>query len=55
MNPEKYREYAKECERMAQEGPAKNREALLKIAQAWYECAEQAQVKLKNPVPKVSP
>jgi len=52
MNPEKYREYAKECERMAQEGPAKNREALLSMAQAWYACAEQTELRQKNAAPK---
>jgi hypothetical protein len=39
QNPSDYRKYAEECERMAKEGPQARRAALLKIAEAWRNCA----------------
>jgi ferric-dicitrate binding protein FerR (iron transport regulator) len=39
QNPSEYRKYAEECERMAKEGPQEHRAALLKIAEAWRNCA----------------
>ena len=38
-----YRRYAEDCERMASTGLAEHREALLKIAKAWRECALEAE------------
>ncbi len=42
-SPEDYRKYAKECERIARDGPEENRRALLEIAAAWRQCAEEAE------------
>jgi hypothetical protein len=42
-SPEEYRTYAKECERIAREGPEENRRVLLEIAAAWRQCAEDAE------------
>jgi hypothetical protein len=42
-SPAEYRNYAKECERIAKEGPEKNRQALLDIAKAWRQCADEAE------------
>jgi hypothetical protein len=39
QNPAEYKKYAEECERMAKEGPQEHRAALLKIAEAWRNCA----------------
>ena len=43
MSPAEYREFAKECERLAKDGPARHRPALLKIAEAWRQCALEAE------------
>jgi hypothetical protein len=42
-SPDEYRKYAKECERIAREGPEENRRVLLEIAAAWRQCAEEAE------------
>ena len=42
-SPDEYRKYAQECERIAREGPENNRKALLEIAQAWRQCADEAE------------
>jgi hypothetical protein len=42
-SPEEYRQYARECERIAREGPEENRKILLEIAVAWRQCAEDAE------------
>jgi hypothetical protein len=39
QTPEEYRKYAEECERIARNGPLEHREILLKIANAWRQCA----------------
>lgn len=41
-NVEKYREYAIECRRLAGKLPPKDRDAMLKIAEAWDRQAEMA-------------
>ena len=41
QTPEKYREYAKECRRIALLLPSDQRAALLEIADAWIRCAEE--------------
>jgi hypothetical protein len=41
QSPAQYRKYAEECERIARDGPAKNRDALLEIAKAWRDCADE--------------
>jgi hypothetical protein len=46
--PDDYRRYAQECERIARDGSPENREALLKIASAWRECADYADKKNKD-------
>jgi hypothetical protein len=42
-SPAEYRKYAMECERIATEGPEQNRKVLLEIAEAWRQCAEEAE------------
>jgi hypothetical protein len=42
-SPEDYLQYARECERIAREGPEENRKVLLEIAAAWRQCAEDAE------------
>jgi hypothetical protein len=42
-SPDEYRKYATECERIAKEGPKKHRQALLEIAKAWRQCADEAE------------
>jgi hypothetical protein len=42
-SPDEYRKYARECERIAREGPEENRKVLLEIAAAWRRCAEDAE------------
>jgi hypothetical protein len=43
QSPAEYRKYAEECERIAREGAAEHRPALLEIAKAWRACAEEAE------------
>jgi len=40
---EKYRQYAAECQRLAEKSSAKDRAVLLEIADAWIGCAERAE------------
>jgi hypothetical protein len=40
---EKYYQYAEECKRMAERAKDKDREALLKIAEAWEQQAKVAE------------
>lgn len=42
-DPRKFREFAAECQRLAQRAAAKDKAVLLEIANAWIECAEQAE------------
>lgn len=39
---EQYRQYAEECRRLAERAPPKEKVALLEIAAAWDECANEA-------------
>jgi hypothetical protein len=43
-----FREYAAECRRMAEQWSGNNREVLLEIANAWIDCAEQAERKMRS-------
>ena len=43
-----YREYAADCVRMAQSSDAKDRETLLKMAQAWEDQAREAEQHAKK-------
>ncbi len=44
QNPAKFREYAEQCKRLAQTaGSEKDRKALLAIAEAWLNCAAEAE------------
>jgi hypothetical protein len=40
---DKFREYASECRRMAQTAAQEDRLLLMKIAEAWSLCAEEAE------------
>ena len=40
---EKYRQYAEECRRMAERASGNDKDALLKIAEAWEQQAEFAE------------
>lgn len=51
QGPAEYRKYAEECERMAKDGPREHRSALLKIAEAWRQCALDAERKDKKAPP----
>ena len=46
--PEKYRQYAEECRRIAQSLSGEGKAALLQIADAWIACAEEAEGKTKS-------
>ena len=46
QSPEKFREYAQECMRIAKQMSPENKATLLEIAQAWMRCAEEAERKL---------
>jgi hypothetical protein len=39
---DEFREYAAQCQRMAERVSGNDREVLLEIANAWLDCAEQA-------------
>jgi hypothetical protein len=39
---EQYRQYAEECRRLVERAPPKEKVALLEIAAAWDECANEA-------------
>jgi hypothetical protein len=43
QNPAKFREYAEECRRLAEQANGKNRTTLLIIADAWTNCALEAE------------
>ena len=43
LTPEKCREYAEECARIAKTLPARERDSMLAMAQAWIRCAEEAE------------
>jgi len=43
QDPATFRQYAEECERLAKTANEKDRAALLKIAEAWLECADEAE------------
>jgi hypothetical protein len=43
QNPAKFREYAEECRRLAEQTNGKNRSTLLIIADAWMNCALEAE------------
>jgi hypothetical protein len=47
LTPDEFRKYAEECERIAREAPEKNRKALLEIAEAWRQCAVEAERQIK--------
>jgi hypothetical protein len=42
-DPAKFRKYAEECRRLANIMPKEHRGTLLKIADAWIECAREAE------------
>jgi hypothetical protein len=44
-DPEKYREYAADCGRMAERAKAEDKEVLMKIAEAWEQQANLAEAK----------
>jgi hypothetical protein len=44
-NAKRFREFAAECRRLAEKAAAKDRIALLEIAEAWMACAEEAERK----------
>ena len=46
--PEKYRQYAKECRRIAQQLPPNQKTMLLEIAEAWIRCAEEEERKIRE-------
>jgi hypothetical protein len=43
QNPAKFREYAEECRRLAEQASGKNKATLLMIAEAWTNCAVEAE------------
>ena len=45
-DPNRFREYAADCKRLAERASEKDREVLLEIARAWLSCAEQADRKM---------
>jgi len=47
-NAKTYREYAAECIRIAQRMSAKDKETLLKMAQAWEDRAREAERQAKK-------
>jgi hypothetical protein len=50
-NVKKFRKYAADCRQLAQRANAQDRAVLMKIAEAWLSCAEEAErkEKPKNP------
>jgi hypothetical protein len=48
---EKYREYAADCRRLAERATRRDRDVLLKIAEAWDELARFAEVAGKKRSP----
>jgi hypothetical protein len=49
-NAEKYRQFAEECKRLAERASAKDKAVLMEISQAWEQCAEEADRKIKKTV-----
>ena len=47
-DPAKFRKYAEECRRLANIMPKEHRGTLLKIADAWIDCAQEAGRDLDN-------
>jgi len=47
-SPDKYREYAEECRRIARQLSPENRAILLEIANAWISRAEEEERKQKS-------
>jgi hypothetical protein len=43
QNPAKFREYAEECRRLAEQTSGENKATLLVIADAWTNCAVEAE------------
>lgn len=46
QDAQKYREYALECRRLAEKLPPQDKEAILKIAEAWD---RQAEIVMRGP------
>jgi hypothetical protein len=42
-DPAKFRNYAEECRRLANSMPTEHRGTLLKMADAWVQCAREAE------------
>ncbi len=51
-NPQKFRDYAAECRRLAQRASEKDRKVLMEIADAWEACAQEADRK-ENSLPRM--
>jgi hypothetical protein len=49
QTPEEYRKYAEECERLARMVPPDKADIMLGIANAWRQCAEEAQLRQRSP------
>jgi hypothetical protein len=49
QDPAKLRQYAEECRRLAKTLKPEHKEALLKIAAAWDECADEAERAKQSP------
>ena len=47
-DPAKFRKYAAECRRLADSMPAEHRGTLFKMADAWMECAHEAERALSD-------
>lgn len=47
-NAQKFRDYAAECSRLARTASETDRAVLIKIAEAWIVCAEQAEREAKR-------
>jgi hypothetical protein len=51
QDPAKLREYAEECRRLAKTLKPDHKEALQKIAEAWDQCAREAEERMKGSQP----
>jgi hypothetical protein len=47
-DPDKYREYAADCRRLAEKAKADDKPILIKIAEAWEQQAKIAEASAKN-------
>jgi hypothetical protein len=47
-NAKKFRDYAGECRRLARTASEQDRAVLTEIAEAWIDCAEQAEHKVRR-------